>query len=157
MAFEDSFLTPSASIIPMCVLKYPLQHIPIAVNTAISFGPIRPLLKNSGTREIAPPTAPNAVIGKAIASAEWNPNNGSSINLNFSPNQGRNPTPSYAAPVYPPAGILNVNIITKVQTISTPGMIAIPISTPTLPPSKIVSRVRWNRFPSRTILTLSSD
>ena len=78
----------------MCVLKYPLQHIPIAVNTAISFGPIRPLLKNSGTKEIAPPTAPNAVIGKAIASAEWNPNNGSSINLNFSPNQGRNPTPS---------------------------------------------------------------
>ena len=108
----------------------------------MSFGPIRPFFKNSGTREIAPPTAPKAVIGKAIASADLKPNNGSRINVNFSPNQGRNPTPSYAAPVYPSAGILNVNIITNVQTISTPGMIAIPISTPVFPPSNIVSSTR---------------
>ena len=73
------FLLLKQSIIPICVLKYPLQHIPIAVNTAISLAPISPLFRNSGTSEIAPPTAPNAVIGKAIASADLNPNNGSRI------------------------------------------------------------------------------
>ena len=35
----------------------------------------------------------------AIASADLNPNNGSSIKLSFSPSIGSNPIPSYAAPV----------------------------------------------------------
>ena len=65
------------------MLKYPDQHIPIAVNTAMSLGRIAPLLINSGTREMAAPTAPRAVIGKAIASGDLNPNNGSNIKLIF--------------------------------------------------------------------------
>ena len=88
----------NASIIPTWVLKYPLQHIPIAVNTAISLGVIIPSVINWGTKLIAAPTAPKDVIGNAIASADLNPNNGSSIKLSFSPSIGSNPIPSYAAP-----------------------------------------------------------
>ena len=61
----------------------------------MSLAPISPLFRNSGTNEIAPPTAPNAVIGNAIASGDLNPNNGSRINVSFSPNHGKNPTYLY--------------------------------------------------------------
>ena len=92
-------LASNASIIPIWVLKYPDQHIPIAVNTAISLGVTTPVFINSGTSDIAAPTAPNEVIGNAIASADLNPNRGSIMNLIFSPINGSNRIPSYAAPV----------------------------------------------------------
>ena len=99
IALPANGLASKASIIPMCVLKYPLQHIPIAVNTAISLGVIAPDFINSGTRDIAAPTAPNEVIGNAIASGDVNPNNGSIMKLILSPIAGNNFIPSYAAPV----------------------------------------------------------
>ena len=71
---DDSFSchmrTVQADIMPTCVLKYPLQHIHIAVNTAISFAWAMPVLTISGTRPIAAPAAPRAVIGTATAEAE---------------------------------------------------------------------------------------
>ena len=94
MAFPVKCLASRASIIPTWVLKYPLQHIPIAVNTAISFAVTIPSVINCGTKLIAAPTAPNDVIGKAIASGEVNPNRGSNIKLNFSPITGKILMPS---------------------------------------------------------------
>ena len=91
IALLVSSLASNASIIPTCVLKYPLQHIPIAVNTAISLGPIIPSVINWGTKDIAAPTAPKDVIGNAIASWDVNPNKGSNMKLIFSPISGSNP------------------------------------------------------------------
>lgn len=58
----------------VCVLRYPLQHIPIAVNTAISLPVIIPCAKNVFTTDKAAPTAPSDVIGNAINSGFSKPN-----------------------------------------------------------------------------------
>lgn len=132
-----------ADIIPTCVLRYPLQHIHIAVNTAISFAWTVPAATISVTSPIAAPAAPRAVIGTATADTEENPNSGVRIKSIFSPSQGRRATPSYAAPVYvPSAEGPFVSIITSVQITSTPGIIARPTSTPFFPPSSRGSRRR---------------
>ena len=107
---------------------------------------------NSGTREIAAPTAPSDVIGNEIASGEWKPNSGSIMKLILCPRYGSSFMPSYAAPVYPLFPGPNVSIITNVHTIRTPGIIASPISTPFLPPSSSESSTLWNMFPSRISL-----
>ena len=63
MAFEMSFLYPNESNIAVCVERNPLQHIPIAVQTAIAFPSINPSAANFGIRLKAAPTAPSEVIG----------------------------------------------------------------------------------------------
>ena len=77
-------------------LRYPLQHMPIAVKTAISLPEISPSPSIFGTRLMAAPTAPKAVIGKAIASLDVNPYSGVSTGENISPSLGSRATPSYA-------------------------------------------------------------
>lgn len=69
MAFEMSFLYPKESNIAVCVERNPLQHIPIAVQTAIAFPSINPSAANFGIRPKAAPTAPSEVIGKDTNSA----------------------------------------------------------------------------------------
>ena len=130
----------------MCVERKPLQHMPIAVNTAMALPSIQPCDMKLGTRLKAAPTAPRAVIGKAIRLGLVKPNNHLNTKSIFSPIQGRSFTPSYAAPVYSPLAPVgpNVSIITSVEIISTPGMIAKPISTPDLPPSSNASRASEN-------------
>ena len=66
IAFEVSFLNPSVSSMAVCVLRNPLQHIPIAVKTAIAFPSIHPASMKLGISPKAAPTAPRAVMGKAI-------------------------------------------------------------------------------------------
>ena len=56
------------------VLKKPLQHIPMAVKTATSLPLIHPLAINGGTSDMAAPTAPSEVAGKATSSGCWKPN-----------------------------------------------------------------------------------
>ena len=99
IAFPVSSLAPRLSIIAMCVERYPLQHIQIAVKTAISFGPTRFCSTRFGTRPIAAPALPRAVIGTAIDSGFVNPKSGLMMNEIFLPSHGRNATPSFAPPV----------------------------------------------------------
>ena len=66
IAFDVSLRYPKVSSIAVWVLRYPLQHIPIAVNTAIAFPSIHPADMKLGTRPKAAPTAPRAVIGNAM-------------------------------------------------------------------------------------------
>ena len=94
-----SFLACSASMMEICVLRYPLQVTPIAVYTAISFGPTAPLSMSAGVIPIAAPTAPSAVIGNAMAAPSLNPNRRFVTGAIRFPSFGRTATPSYAAPV----------------------------------------------------------
>ena len=66
IAFEVSSRYPRESSMAVCVLKKPLQHMPIAVNTAMALPSTHPLATKLGTKLNAAPTAPNAVMGKAI-------------------------------------------------------------------------------------------
>ena len=54
--------------------------MPMAVKTAMSLGSATPVSMKFGTKEIAAPTAPKAVMGKAMASGYWNPKIGSKRN-----------------------------------------------------------------------------
>ena len=65
----------------------------IAVKTAISLPVARPPSTSFGTRPMAAPAAPRAVIGTEIPSAEVKPNRGERMNSAFSASQGRNPMP----------------------------------------------------------------
>ena len=69
----------NTDIIATCVDKYPLKHIHIAVNTAMSFPLAKPFDTRLGIKPIAAPAAPKAVIGTAIHWALVNPNKGFKI------------------------------------------------------------------------------
>ena len=45
------------------VLRYPLQHMPMAVKTAMALPLMMPSVMKRGTKPSAAPTAPSAVIG----------------------------------------------------------------------------------------------
>ena len=74
--------------------KYPDQHIPRAVKTAISFPVIKFFSNNFGTSPSAAPTLPKAVSGNAMHSDEVNPNNGFKMGFSNAPSFGIKPTPS---------------------------------------------------------------
>ena len=63
------------------MLKNPLQHIPIPVNTAIALPSINPSSWNLGTRLNAAPTAPKDAIGTATHLGLVNPNNQANTKL----------------------------------------------------------------------------
>ena len=68
MARPRHLRIPNASYMAVYVLKKPLQHILMPVQTATSFPPMNPLFKNSGNSDSAAPTEPNDVTGNAINS-----------------------------------------------------------------------------------------
>lgn len=73
IAFPVSLFTLSEDIIATCVLRYPLQHMHIAVNTATSLARTVPASAMCGTSPIAAPAALSAVIGTEIPDASVNP------------------------------------------------------------------------------------
>ena len=83
IALEISFLYPKESSIAVCVERNPLQHIPIAVHTAMALPFTKPSSINLGIRLKAAPTAPRDVIGNATNSVCSNPNNHSKTTLIF--------------------------------------------------------------------------
>lgn len=74
IALDISFLYPNESSIAVCVERNPLQHIPIAVHTAMAFPFTNPSSMNLGIRLKAAPTAPRDVMGNATNSVCSNPN-----------------------------------------------------------------------------------
>ena len=123
----------------------------IAVNTAISLPEATPSATIFGIKPIAAPAAPSAVTGTETPFELVKPNSGLRMKSSFSPTIGKKPIPSYAAPVnVPSADAPFVSIITMVQIIRTPGMIAIPISTPDFPPSSMALKKRPPAVPGRT-------
>ena len=73
MALEVRLRYPNESSMAVCVLKNPLQHIPMAVNTAMALPFRRPSAMKRGMRPKAAPTAPSDVIGKANSSGFLKP------------------------------------------------------------------------------------
>lgn len=81
------------SSMAVCVLRNPLQHIPMAVNTAMALPSIHPWVMKPGIRLRAAPTAPRAVIGKATRCGSWNPNSHSNTKSILLASQGSSSTP----------------------------------------------------------------
>ena len=94
MAVPVNRLSFRLSIMATWVLSYPLQHMHMAVNTAMSLAWANPPATMAGIRLIAAPAEPSEVTGTDIAAGEENPKSGTKIKLNFSPSQGKNATPS---------------------------------------------------------------
>lgn len=94
IAFPVISLQCRLSIIATCVLRYPLQHMHMAVKTAMSLPMASPLRIMGGIRPMDAPAAPSAVTGTAMASGLVNPNSGFNTGLSFAPTQGRNAIPS---------------------------------------------------------------
>jgi len=64
---------PRESSVAASALRKPLQHMPIAVKTAMALLSMMPLVIISGMRPSAAPTVPKAVIGKATSSLASKP------------------------------------------------------------------------------------
>lgn len=94
MAFPVMSLQCRLSIIATWVLRYPLHHIHMAVNTAMSLPTASPLRIMGRISPMDAPAAPRAVTGTAMASGLVNPNSGFNTGLSFAPTQGRNAIPS---------------------------------------------------------------
>jgi hypothetical protein len=82
------------SIMPTWVLRKPALQIPMAVKTQIPLASIMPLSRNWGTMDIAAPTDPREVTGKAMACGSVKPSSGVTTKDSCSPTQGKNEIPS---------------------------------------------------------------